>query len=171
MTTYYIGIDPGLSGAVCCITNNAVVRIADLPAGKGYPEPYEVYRLISAIVDGCADGEVHIAIEQTQTRPGQGVVAAHKYGIGYGTLLGVCYSLEPNSLRTIYPKVWQFPLWSAWGGHMTTDDDTKQKTLQSVKRAWPIDSVQSLLVTDRGKLIDGRSDALGIATWLREVTK
>lgn len=168
---YYIGIDPGLSGAVCCISNTDVIRIVDLPAGRGYPEPYEVYRLISSIVDQCGDGDVHIAVEQTQTRPGQGVVAAHKYGIGYGTLLGVCYTLEPKSLRTIYPKVWQHPLWSSWGGHMTVDDDTKQKTLQSVKRAWPSLDVQMQLVTGKGKLIDGRSDALGIATWLREVTK
>lgn len=164
----YIGIDPGLHGAIAAINATDVIGVWDMPAGKGYPEPYETWKLIDSIV---GDNEFHIAIEQTQTRPGQGVVASHRYGIGFGVLMGIAYALEPKSIRTIYPKVWQYPTWSSWGGHMTEDDDTKKKTHQAMRRAWPSMEVQSMLVTVNGKLIDGRSDALGIATWCREVNR
>ena len=164
----YIGIDPGLSGAIAAINDEGFLGVWDMPDGKGYPEPYETWKLIETIVGG---NEFHIAIEQTQTRPGQGVNAAHRYGIGFGVLLGITYSLEPVSIRTIYPKVWQYPTWSAWGGHMTEDDDTKKKTHQAMRRAWPTPFVQAQLTTVNGRLLDGRSDALGIATWCREVNK
>lgn len=169
--SHYIGIDPGLSGAIAVINNDSVIGIWDMPDGSGYPEPYATYKLISTIVR-YIDGDIHIAVEQTQTRPKQSAVASHRYGIGYGVLMGVAYSLNPKTMRTIYPKVWQYPLWSEWGGHATLDcEDTKLKTLQAMQRAWPCADVQVRLTTDNGKLIDGRSDALGIATWLRGVTK
>lgn len=160
---WLIGIDPGLSGAVARLNLLArdEVEIWDAPKGKNYPDPRECAELLREVTRGYE--KFAIAIEATQGRPGQGVCASHNFGIGSGAWNGIAYCLRPSEVRIIRPQVWMKDVWSRYGAH---GDDTKQRTYQSMCSAHP--AYAANLVTARGKLLDGRSDALGIATWLRD---
>lgn len=157
----FMGIDPGLSGGIALIDDEFMTsKVVAMPAGKNYPEPLlvvnELHRLLS-------HDNFCVAIEQTQTRPGQGVAASHNYGIGFGVLVGALYSLRPVEFRMIRPQVWQKDVWGRYGAH---GEDPKQRTYQAMLRAHPDRAGD--LTTARGKLLDGNADALAIATWLRD---
>ena len=156
----YMGIDPGLSGGIAVLNpENRYKEVVKMPPGKGYPEPLLVYNELKRLINGQ---QFCVAIEQTSTRPGQGIAAAHNYGIGFGILLGQLYSLRPVEIRTIRPQVWQKDIWGLFGSH---GEDSKQKTYQSMLRAHP--EISAKLTTIQGKLLDGNSDALAIATWIQ----
>lgn len=163
---WIIGIDPGLSGAVArlCLEDRDQVEIWDAPKGKNYPDPRECAELLRAVTyDGMGGNKFMIAIEATQGRPGQGVCASHNFGQGSGVWQGAAFALRPSEIRIVRPQVWMKDIWSRYGAH---GDDTKVRTYQSMVNAHPV--YASKLVTARGKLLDGRSDALAIATWLRD---
>jgi hypothetical protein len=158
---YLIGIDPGLSGAVARIsTIDGSKAVWDAPPGNNYPDPRLCAEMMREIVGG---EEYAIAIEQTSVRPGQGVSACHHFGIGAGVWLGVAYSLRAREIRIVRPQVWMKDIWGRYGAH---GEDTKQRTYQAMCGAHP--DFAAKLVTARGKLLDGRSDALAIATHLRD---
>lgn len=157
----YVGIDPGLSGGIAIIDSDAMTsKVMKMPAGKNYPEPLLVVNELSRLL---YEGTFCVAIEQTQTRPGQGIAASHNYGIGFGVLVGCLYAMKPVEFRMVRPQVWQKDVWGRYGAH---GEDTKQRTYQAMLRAHPDRAAD--LTTVRGKLLDGNSDALGIATWIRD---
>lgn len=158
----YLGVDPGLKGAIAVIRDDGTKDIVPMPDGKGYPEPLLFVNELRRIIDGQ---RFAAAVEQTHTRPGQGIVAAHSYGIGFGVILGSLYAFGPIEIRTVRPQQWQQYFWSHYGAHGT---DTKQRTYQANLRAHP--EVAGKLTTIKGTLLDGNSDALGLATWLFDTT-
>jgi hypothetical protein len=155
----YVGIDPGLSGAMAVI-KRGTVQIVPMPEGKGYPEPamvfFEFHRLIDE-TDFC------VCVEQTQTRPGQGICSAHRYGYGAGAIHGMLLAMKPRQISIIRPQTWQKHVWAKYGAHGA---DTKQRTYQAMLNCWP--QAAGMLTTARGRLLDGNSDSLAIATWMRD---
>ena len=157
----FISVDPGLSGGIAVIDSNGNRKaVYSMTPGKGYPEPLLFANEFRRIV---GDERFCAAIEQTGTRPGQGIGAAHSYGLGAGMIMGVICALQPVEFRIIRPYVWQKYVWEKYGAHGT---DTKQRTYQSMLNAHP--EIAAHLTTVRGKLLDGLSDALGICTYLVE---
>jgi hypothetical protein len=157
----YVGIDPGLQGGIAVIdTDDMTSEVIKMPVGKNYPEPLLTVNLLGRLL---LRDNFCVAIEQTQTRPGQGIAASHNYGIGFGVLVGALYAMKPVEFRMIRPQVWQKDIWGRYGAH---GEDSKQRTYQAMLRAHPDRAAD--LTTIRGKLLDGNSDALGIATWIRD---
>ncbi len=164
--TVIFGIDPGKQGAICMIEHGDKITIEDMPKGVGYPEPATTVQLIKDLVWGR---DSIFAIEMVFSMPGSGAKAMLNYGFGAGVVLGAAYMLDNvKMLRTIRPQVWQTDIWSVYGAH---GEDTKQRTFQAMCRAWAGNPIIKELTTARGKLLDGRSDALGIATWIRDVER
>lgn len=110
--TYFIGIDPGLSGAIARYdpaTNDLVVH--DVPThelkrnGKTKREVdlHGLARIMDAMTknQGCS-----ILIEQVGSMPGQGVSSVFAFGKVYGILLGVSAATFVP-LDTVTPAVWK----------------------------------------------------------------
>lgn len=160
----YIGIDPGKTGAIAMIEEGGKITVNPMPKGIGYPEPQATVNLMRDMIWGR---DCCMAIEMTFVMPNSAATAMHNYGFGGGVLLGAAYSLEGiTMIRTIRPQVWQTDIWGAYGAH---GEDTKQRTYQAMCRAWAGNPIIRELTTARGKLLDGNSDAIAIATWVRDI--
>jgi len=154
-----VGIDPGLSGGIAIIdTDGGRKAVYSMTPGKGYPEPLLFANEMRRIING---EKFCCAVEQTGTRPGQGIGAAHSYGLGAGMIMGVVCAMQPVEFRIVRPQVWQKHVWEKFGAH---GEDTKQRTYQAMLNGHP--DLAGYLTTTRGKLLDGLSDALGICSWL-----
>lgn len=110
--TYFIGIDPGLSGAIARYdpaTNDLAVY--DVPTyelkrnGKTKRE-VDLHSLARIMDDLTSLPGGSILIEGVASRPGQGVSSVFAFGKVYGILLGVSAATFVP-LDTVTPAVWK----------------------------------------------------------------
>ncbi|HLA81873.1 MAG TPA: hypothetical protein VJP78_09715 [Thermoleophilia bacterium] len=149
MTTW-IGIDPGREGAYAILTEHGAF-VLDLPwIGKDLD--------IGLIKRWLPSGEVRAAIEQSQPMPRQGAVSAHTTGYGMGMLVGLFLGMG-IPFETVRPAIWK----KAMGIPPKSD---KGASVQLARRLFPAAN----LVTPRGRLLDGRAEALLLAEWIRRRT-
>ncbi len=107
-----IGIDPGISGAICFFKNGEVKEILDMPTmaeGKknkrqiNGPQIYnEIYKRIADI----PKNEVVVVIEQVSAMPGQGVTSMFNFGQSFGVLKGICSAMQ-LPLYFVRPAKWK----------------------------------------------------------------
>lgn len=101
---YYLGIDPGLSGAFALLENTEV-RIV-----KAFQDVGGVTDLMSFL--DCVNFLMHeqqatkCCIEKVGSMPKQGVTSMFTFGQNYGWLLGVL-DLGEIPYQTIAPKTWK----------------------------------------------------------------
>lgn len=110
--TYFIGIDPGLSGAIARYdpaTGNLIVH--DVPThelkrnGKTKRE-VDLHTLARIVDDLTKEPGGSILIEQVSSMPGQGVSSVFSFGKVYGILLGISAATFVP-LETVTPAVWK----------------------------------------------------------------
>ena len=140
----YIGIDPGAKGSMCLISNGKVVfKDFDL---KDYSST------LKAFLD---TDELMVAIEKVHAMPGQGVSSSFSFGQRLGELEGMLTALQiPYEL--VAPRDWQ----KACG--IPTKSD-KKGIASVIQKLYPT----AELYGNKGGLRDGRSDALGLAHFIR----
>jgi len=142
----HIGIDPGLSGAICCLS-------------EGEVQFYEIGGLVE-VMQRYMVGPKSVAIERQGVRPGQAGMG--KMMKNYGRLLGImeAFSVVPTEVQA---RVW-YKHYGIEAG--LTVKNRKNKTAQLMLARYPL--LESEFYGPRGGLIDGRTDALAIANWLME---
>ena len=142
----YIGIDPGAKGSMCVISNGKVVfKDFDL---KNYSNT------LKAFLD-TNDTELMVAIEKVHAMPGQGVSSSFSFGQRLGELEGMLTALQiPYEL--VAPRDWQ----KACGIPAKSD---KKGIASVMQKLYPT----AELYGNKGGLRDGRSDALGLAHFIR----
>lgn len=162
----FIGIDPGLSGAIAVITDNSLIRIYDTPtttitkgAGKSKKNKraYVESRMVE-ILSQYNYESVHIGIEKVHSMPGQGVASMFSMGYGYGLWIGIVVALKlPYTLIT--PQRWKKELMSGM---------SKEKAASCIRaqQLYP----DGEFFTPRGRAWDGRGDSVLIATYLKQTT-
>ena len=108
----FIGIDPGLSGAIASYdTDTGALEVHDVPThemvrnGKKKREVdlHSCARIIDALAKPAGSS---ILIEQVGSMPGQGVSSVFAFGKVYGILLGISASTFVP-LDTVTPAVWK----------------------------------------------------------------
>lgn len=113
----YIGIDPGLSGAVAVIDGKSI-KFIDTPTElvkkkttrRTYNPPAMAYELR---LIGLRD-EVQVGIERQSAMPGQGVSSMFSIGMGFGLWLGIAAGLNmPYTI--IEPRAWKKSLMEGMG--------------------------------------------------------
>ena len=106
----YIGIDPGLTGAIGVVTNKYdAAFVYDIPTyknkkGKSIYDYYGMFKMLNGYV--MVYDNVTVSLEQQQAMPGQGVSSTFQTGVGYGAWLAFCWALTPNFER-VSPRVWK----------------------------------------------------------------
>ena len=107
-----IGIDPGISGAICFFENGEVKEILDMPnmadgkKNKRQINGPQIYNEISKRIINIPKKEVVVVIEQVSAMPGQGVTSMFNFGQSFGVLKGICSAMQ-LSMHFVRPVKWK----------------------------------------------------------------
>ena len=165
----FIGIDPGLDGAIAAITSKGtLLGVWDTPTAKvtigtktkkGNKRVKRVY-LISAMVDlleKYKDRRVVVYIEYVRAMPGQGVTSMFSMGHGLGVWDGIIGALR-MSTESVTPVKWRRTMLGPNAGK------GKGANMIAASRLVP---KASKYITK--KKHDGRADAILIAEYARRI--
>ena len=107
-----IGMDPGISGAICFFENGEVKEIIDMPnmadgkKNKRQINGPQIYNEISSRIKNTPKKEIVVVIEQVSAMPGQGVTSMFNFGQSFGVLKGICSAMQ-LSMYFIRPVKWK----------------------------------------------------------------
>lgn len=136
------GIDPGATGAIAFLEDGQLLDVQDMP----YMDGHVSAPILASILND--DRMQRAYIERAQSMPNQGIASSFKYGVGYGTILGVLGALH-IPIHTIRPAVWK----KAAG--LTNDKGASRRRAIEL---WPSHSHMFARAKD-----DGRAEAALIA--------
>ena len=107
-----IGIDPGISGAICFFEEGKVKEILDMPVmaegkkNKRQINGPQIYNEISSRINKFQKKDIMVVIEQVSAMPGQGVTSMFNFGQSFGVLKGICSAMQ-LSMFFIRPAKWK----------------------------------------------------------------
>lgn len=155
--SFFIGIDPGASGAVAILNKvGTLVHVFDMPSVEimagGKLKRRVSPEMLAAELKLYADQGATACIEQVGAMPGQGVSSMFAFGESFGLAKGVLAGLGiPTS--TVTPSKWKKAM-----GVNAGKDGSRAKAAQ----LWPIQAREFKRIKD-----DGRAEACLIAEWSR----
>lgn len=168
-TRYFVGIDPGFTGAIAIIDDKEnIMDVIDCPLiviSKGrkkivnFKRVEEVkYRVDSKVLHSFLEPykKGKFLIEHAQSMPGEGSVSSFNYGEGYGRYLGVLDSLGVDYIE-VKSTVWKPPLNLNWD---------KKLSIQKAQELIP--SCKKLINLVKH---NGRAEALLMAYYLKNLIK
>ncbi len=126
-----IGIDPGISGAICFFENGEVKEIIDMPSmadgkkNKRQINGQQIFNEISSRIKNISKKEVRVVIEQVSAMPGQGVTSMFNFGQSFGVLKGICSAMQ-LSMHFVRPAKWK----KYYGLIKTEKDASRTKVIE-----------------------------------------
>ena len=105
-----IGIDPGVSGAICILTDGKITEIYEMPTmidgkkNKKQVNGAEVTNIINKEL--VSEKDINVVIEHVSAMPGQGVTSMFNFGQSFGVLKGICAALK-LPVHFIRPVKWK----------------------------------------------------------------
>lgn len=153
--TLYLGLDPGLGGAISLLRPDAqLLNLIDMPTlhvtkSRRILDEREIVYQLKAARD-FTPGGVRAVLERAMVMPKQGSASGFKIGIGYGQLLGILAALEIPTMLVV-PQKWQAAILGK-----CAPGTSKDKAREFAGRMWP--------TADLGKRkSQDRADALCLA--------
>jgi len=107
-----IGIDPGISGAICFFEDGQVKEIIDMPVmsdgkkNKRQINGPQTYNEILKRINKFQKKDIIVIIEQVSAMPGQGVTSMFNFGQSFGVLKGICSAMQ-LSMFFVRPAKWK----------------------------------------------------------------
>ena len=107
-----IGIDPGISGAICFFEDGQINEIIDMPLmadgkkNKRQINGPQVYNEIFTRINRFPKKNITVVIEQVSAMPGQGVTSMFNFGQSFGVLKGICSAMQ-LSMHFVRPAKWK----------------------------------------------------------------
>jgi crossover junction endodeoxyribonuclease RuvC len=160
----FIGIDPGLFGAVAGIDHRGnIISVQDTPIvkvkkSKGYKNTYiesQMATILNGLIEAAGATGCQVMLENVHAMPGQGVTAMFNMGVGLGLWRGIIATLR-LPVTFVEPATWKKEV-----GILKGSDKG-----QSIVRAAQLFPKADLA----RKKDDGRADALLMAECLRRRT-
>lgn len=156
----YIGIDPGLTGAIAMIRSTdkftpPMIKVWKTPVISGMVDAAEVASILSEFTKGYTP---LCCIEKAQAMPKQGVVGVFTYGKGYGQLIA-CLQIEAIPFYEIPPGTWK--------KKYSLIKQPKSVSVKVASQLFP--SMTKSLYGPRGGLNDGVAEALLLADYCRRI--
>jgi Holliday junction resolvasome RuvABC endonuclease subunit len=166
MKKYYIGIDPGLTGALVCLDGAGYIRrmtvMPTVKIGKGNKLDAKA---ISSWIKKCFTEEMvrMVAIEEQRAMHKQGVTSTFTTGRGYGIIEGIVSALE-LPYEIVRPIDWQKVMFRG-----SPKGKGKALSKSIAQQLFPNETFKK---SDRCKnLHDGLTDAVLIAEYIRRKIK
>ena len=97
---YIIGIDPGISGAICFFRDGKIIDLIEMPSmseGKKNKKQVNGNQLFNEIKVRLSDvniDDVSVVVEHVTAMPGQGVTSMFNFGQSFGILKGICSAMN-----------------------------------------------------------------------------
>ena len=107
-----IGIDPGISGAICFFENGEVKNIIDMPSmaeGKKNKRQINGNQLFNEIknnIKNIPKSNICVVVEQVSAMPGQGVTSMFNFGQSFGVIKGICSAMQ-LPIYFVRPAKWK----------------------------------------------------------------
>ena len=107
-----IGIDPGISGAICFFEDGNVKEIIDMPVmadgkkNKRQINGPQIYNEILNRINKLQKKDITVVIEQVSAMPGQGVTSMFNFGQSFGVIKGICSAMQ-LSMYFVRPAKWK----------------------------------------------------------------
>tara|TARA_Y100000816_G_C26008428_1_gene527132 strand:- start:363 stop:857 length:495 start_codon:yes stop_codon:yes gene_type:complete len=109
---YIIGIDPGISGAICFFENGKVIDVLEMPSmaegkkNKKQVNGAQIYSEINSRIKDKPKNQICVVIEHVSAMPGQGVTSMFNFGQSFGVLKGICSAMQ-LSMYFVRPAKWK----------------------------------------------------------------
>lgn len=154
----YIGIDPGAKGALCILdpSSNYPTLFADLSLKNKASE------LLTVINYELDQSPALIALEDVHSLPGMSAKSNFTFG-GMFWRIKTILDCAQAEYEMVTPKAWQQAVGVPSRKFLNGEMDLKQAVADLAQGYYP----EAHLHGPRGGLLDGRSDALMIAHYLR----
>ena len=107
-----IGIDPGISGAICFFENGEVKDVIEMPSmadgkkNKRQVNGSQIYNEIFSRIKELPKKNIFVVVEQVSAMPGQGVTSMFNFGQSFGIIKGVCSAMQ-LSMYFVRPAKWK----------------------------------------------------------------
>ena len=167
MIEYFMGIDPGLSGALSCIDSSSnVIFTHDMPvveveisgSTRRVIDLYALKDLMLRVKSDYSHSSIYVFSEQTS--PLFKLPAQSNWSLGASDFaIRTAVAFLDLRFVLVRPKMWQ----KIYNIKTKEDSDTKSQSYQIAKRLFP----KAELETKRGRVLDGRADSLLIAEYGR----
>ena len=93
-----IGIDPGISGAICVLKNGKIEELHEMPTmidGKKNKRQVNGAEITNIFQKELTNNqEITVVIEQVSAMPGQGVTSMFNFGQSFGIIKGICSAMQ-----------------------------------------------------------------------------
>ena len=109
---FIIGIDPGISGAICFFKNGKVLEVIDMPnmaegkKNKKQVNGAQIFNEINNRILNIHNNEIAVVIEHVSAMPGQGVTSMFNFGQSFGVIKGICAAMR-LPLHFVRPVKWK----------------------------------------------------------------
>ena len=107
-----IGIDPGISGAICFFKNGSILDVIDMPImtdgkkNKKQVNGSQIYNEIKSLINENGKDNLKVVVEQVSAMPGQGVTSMFNFGQSFGILKGICAAMQ-LPIYFVRPAKWK----------------------------------------------------------------
>ena len=107
-----IGIDPGISGAICFFHKGKVLDVIDMPVmndgkkNKRQLNASQIFNEMSEVQQKYNNEKICVVIEQVSAMPGQGVTSMFNFRQSFGVLKGI-FSAMQIPMDFISPVKWK----------------------------------------------------------------
>jgi crossover junction endodeoxyribonuclease RuvC len=154
----FVGIDPGVSGAVAFLDQDGdLIEVLDMPtmlmsatSKKQQVNAYELSKLFDVGIDYSGTvPEITAYVERVSSMPGQGVASMFNFGVSFGIIQGVLAGLS-IPMQLVTPVKWK-----RHHGLQGADKDYARTKAQNLYPVAPLGRKKDI----------GRADALLIARY------
>ena len=134
-----IGIDPGISGAICFFENGEVKDVIDMPTmsegkkNKRQVNGRQIFNEISSRINNYDLKNINVVVEQVSAMPGQGVTSMFNFGQSYGIIKGICSAMQ-LPIFFVRPAKWK----KHFGLIKSQKDASRTKAIEIFPKISPI---------------------------------
>lgn len=95
-----IGIDPGISGAICFFESGIVKDVIEMPVmaeGKKNKKQVNGAQIVNEIqkrIEDIPKKDIFVVVEHVSAMPGQGVTSMFNFGQSFGVIKGICSAMH-----------------------------------------------------------------------------
>ena len=97
---FIIGIDPGISGAICFFENGKIIDVIDMPnmaegkKNKRQVNGAQIFNEIDQRIKNIPKHKISVVLEHVSAMPGQGVTSMFNFGQSFGVIKGICAAMR-----------------------------------------------------------------------------
>ena len=109
---YIIGIDPGISGAICFFDNGKIIDVIEMPTmaegkkNKKQVNGNQLYNELKKYLSEINIDEACVVVEHVTAMLGQGVTSMFNFGQSFGVIKGICSAMQ-LPIHFIRPTKWK----------------------------------------------------------------